>query len=263
MRSWRIGTISMGLTLIFMGVGIFAAQFQRELGYALLRNCWPFVLVALGLELLLSNYFLRKQESRFTYDLLSVVFVGLLGLISLGVYALNAAGVWDRLAEVTSGEIAGIEHRAELTPAGRIGKVAVDCGGYWRQVRILDGPGEKIVLRVSGQGLKCNDDRMERTLAMVGSLEQVGDVVYVRLRNLRFQSPWSPRVDRVEVMIPPQYKVEVTSSGNLDLSQFHGRVERLVDPIEEMRQRLEEEKREELQRLRDELAELREELEKQ
>lgn len=93
MRQWRVGSLSMALVLIVLGVVLVTAQFLKIPAVELLVNWWPAVLVLLGLEILLAGYFAKSDAPRFKYDFFAVVMVTLVGIISMGIYGLNSTGL--------------------------------------------------------------------------------------------------------------------------------------------------------------------------
>lgn len=92
-RQWRVGTISMGLTLIAFGVLLFIGK----LDIRFLRKFWPVVLIFLGSEMVLMNILtnLRGGKVRFTYDGLSIFMVILMLIVSSGLVALESSGLID------------------------------------------------------------------------------------------------------------------------------------------------------------------------
>lgn len=69
MRQWRIGTMSLGLTLLLLGVGLVYAQIEQSRAASLLLDWWPLIFVVLGLEILAQYVINRKGEFQMKYDL--------------------------------------------------------------------------------------------------------------------------------------------------------------------------------------------------
>lgn len=227
MKRWRIGTVSMGVFLIFLGATLFLHQFNAGLAVTLLRNWWPFLLIVLGIEMVLSQYFiLRKTETQYGYDLLSVLFVGLIGFASIGVYVLTAAGIWDRITETAGGRVTALEYRTELSPAGPIDKVLLDCESYWRgPIRVWDSPDGSVQVKVRGFTAAVRQEEAGRqTLAAAVQLEQIGRVIYLRLRGRAREVPWRAEPDQVQIMIPKNLVLDAEEHDRLFLGEFHGKV---------------------------------------
>lgn len=224
MKRWRIGSFSMGLSLIFLGAALLLGQFEREAARMLLRNWWPLFVMALGAELLLCNHLLNKYEAKFSFDVLSAFFAGLIGLASLGVYALESAGVWDRLSELAGGRNYRVEHRVSLIPRGSVEKIFLDGSGFKDgTIRLWDSPDERVIVRVGGRVYGgAARRRSGGELAPAVTLEQIGRIINVRLHRLRSDAPWNPRPDVIDVLVPPRYRVEYAAAENLGVRTFHG-----------------------------------------
>jgi len=63
-RTRRVGTITAGVTLIFFGALFIAHTMFSSIELEMIYKCWPFVLVGLGVEMLLSN----KNDRKYVYD---------------------------------------------------------------------------------------------------------------------------------------------------------------------------------------------------
>lgn len=86
MRTHKVGTLTLGLMLIFFGVLFLVHLFTGVLSYNLIFNLWPVVFLSLGAEVLLSM--LPKTQSKFSFDVASIVL-----LLVLMLFAMAMAGV--------------------------------------------------------------------------------------------------------------------------------------------------------------------------
>ncbi len=85
MKNRRVGTVSMGLTLVAAGVLMLVSLFTRLSVLSVFLRGWPVILVALGAEILV--FVFRKKDEKISYDLLSMVFIGLFLFVSVTFYA--------------------------------------------------------------------------------------------------------------------------------------------------------------------------------
>lgn len=92
-RVHRVGTITAGLSMIVFGVMFLAYLLFDVLNYELIFSCWPFMLVSLGVELLLSNF----SKKSIVYDKAAVF---LLVTMTLFVMGMAAADVCMEMAEI-------------------------------------------------------------------------------------------------------------------------------------------------------------------
>ena len=86
MRTHKVGTLTLGLMLIFFGVLFLVHLFTGILSYSLIFNLWPVVFLCLGAEVLLSM--LPKTQTKFSFDVGSIVL-----LLVLMLFAMAMAGV--------------------------------------------------------------------------------------------------------------------------------------------------------------------------
>lgn len=154
MRTWRVGTVSMGLTLIWLGLLLLTGQLQGLGAFDALMDWWPIVLILLGAEVLLYLYFSRRKErNMIQYDFLSVIFVGFLYAGCLGFAVLTGTG----LMEEVRGAVA--ESRFSVKLPDFAGNVE---------------PGiKKVVLMTGGQQIKI-DQSTERAVMLFGTVQATG-----------------------------------------------------------------------------------------
>ncbi len=100
MRQRRIGTITLGVSLVLFGILFMIRIFGGILNYTLIFHLWPLILVALGMEILYYNCLVPEKAG--TYD-----FVAIIILIMIVFFAMCMAGfdmvltnmpknIWDK-----------------------------------------------------------------------------------------------------------------------------------------------------------------------
>lgn len=93
-RTHRVGTLTLGLSLIVFG-GLFLAHvFTPNVDYTLIWALWPLILIFLGLEVLISRLF--GGEEPLKYDVGGILLTVLLTLFAM------AMGVAQFVAEHAS-----------------------------------------------------------------------------------------------------------------------------------------------------------------
>ncbi len=97
MREWRVGTISMGASLVLLGVLLFVSQMKSWDVAKLFISWWPFILIVLGIEILVYLYLSKQDAARIKYDFLSIIFIGVLGTMALGFMFLTVSGIMDEV----------------------------------------------------------------------------------------------------------------------------------------------------------------------
>jgi hypothetical protein len=96
-RTWRVGSLSMGVTLMLMGTALAVSLWQDLEAYDVLMWVAPVVFIMLGAELLLYLKFSSSERAIVRYDWISVFFVGVIGTASLGLSLLMSTGLFDEL----------------------------------------------------------------------------------------------------------------------------------------------------------------------
>lgn len=105
MRTWRVGTISMGLTLVLLGIFLVLSQiFNWDLAYVMM-SWWPIILIVLGVEVLIYLFLARKENPIVKYDLLSIFLVGIIGVVGIGLATISATGILDKVDEWMNSEV--------------------------------------------------------------------------------------------------------------------------------------------------------------
>jgi len=96
-RTWRVGSLSMGITLMMIGTALAVSLWQDIEAYEMMLWVAPVVFIMLGAELLLYLKFSGSARAVVRYDWVSVFFVGMIGTVSLGLALLMSTGVFDEL----------------------------------------------------------------------------------------------------------------------------------------------------------------------
>ncbi|MEN6350815.1 MAG: hypothetical protein ABFD08_15645 [Syntrophomonas sp.] len=93
MRQWRVGTFSMGLLLLFTGVGLLYAQVNTAPVANIIFKWWPVILVVLGIEIVVQGYLNRNGETKIKYDVFSIFIIFLIIMAGLGLQAASEFGL--------------------------------------------------------------------------------------------------------------------------------------------------------------------------
>ena len=96
MKNKRVGTISMAIVLIAMGVLIFVSQINQISALDMALKLWPSILILLGLEILYYR-FIYKDEVVVKYDIFSIFIVFTILMVNLGLFAIIETGILDRI----------------------------------------------------------------------------------------------------------------------------------------------------------------------
>jgi hypothetical protein len=176
-RTWRVGSISMGVTLLLIGTALAVSLWQDFNAYEVLLWVAPIVFIMLGLELLLYLKFSKSEKAIVRYDWLSVFFVGVIGMASLGLAFLMSTGLYDELQRELkmTQRSAFIETKAVKVPAG-IEQISVHA---LSPVMISEADTKE--LQLLGQIRYWSPDKLERQDNRIMKTEIVGSTMYVMI----------------------------------------------------------------------------------
>lgn len=92
-RTHRVGTVTCGLVLILYGIMFLVRMALPSIDYRLIFECWPVVLIFLGVEILLGCMGKNAEKRNFKYDFGSVLIILLMLLFSMIMAAVDY-GMW-------------------------------------------------------------------------------------------------------------------------------------------------------------------------
>ncbi len=75
MRQWRVGTISLGMTLLVLGTGLVYSMLNQIKAAELITKWWPLIFIVLGIELLAQFYTRKNGEIPMKYDFISILLI--------------------------------------------------------------------------------------------------------------------------------------------------------------------------------------------
>lgn len=100
-RRWRVGTLSMGLSLLFLGALIMVSQWRGAEVFETTLAWWPIIFILLGLEIVIYTLWFRGKGKMY-YDVLSVLFVGFIAVCCLVFAAFSSLGLTQEFRRTVS-----------------------------------------------------------------------------------------------------------------------------------------------------------------
>lgn len=194
---YRVGTLSVGLLFITLGVGLLLQHWIDFSFTSLLFTWWPILLILLGAEILITLRFLKKEsEARVGYDLFSIFIILMFTVVSLFLYTVKESGF---LSYVQSSITAGYD--LSTTP-----EIIDDLNGI-RKV-VISGQAQHIQLRSQGSDtakVSIQSDwkhvsgvTLEEASQKVSDLVQKkkeGDTLYLTFSQPAYQTSFRGRID--------------------------------------------------------------------
>lgn len=219
MRQWRVGSFSMGLILVLLGVGLLIDRFSgTPQALELVLNWWPLALILLGAEILAVNFLSKNGQFILKYDGWSILLVIVLFCFCLGTYAFSYTGVIPQIREALSiSEHSCAIPDQEIDLAG-IEKVTLSARGCDLELHSISG--EK--LTILGQAtVMASSAESARKLAKQAEVEvkKVGDRLFIQINPV----PGHGNIFRSNrgssgraIFIPHDLHLEVACSGYAD-----------------------------------------------
>lgn len=215
MRTWRVGTISMGASLLLLGIFLLFSQLFGFDLFHIMISWWPIILIVLGLEILVFLFLSKKEKPMLTYDFLSIFFVGILGTVGIAFAVLSSTGIMDKLEELMHQEDRTFE-LPELTLKMNedIKRVVLNTDHYPITV---EGTLENELSMFgtyrsqSGKGVKLISETSDYVIT-----KQKGDTLFVNVKVLPINpGPFgSSNTMKATVLIPAKLKVEIEGNHN-------------------------------------------------
>jgi len=103
LRHWRVGTLSMGLSLLFLGGLIMTSEWKGSDVFETALAWWPLIFILLGLEIVIYTLWFKGKGSMY-YDVLSIFFVGFLSVCCLIFAGLSSVGLTQEIRQMVSSD---------------------------------------------------------------------------------------------------------------------------------------------------------------
>ncbi|PWA10355.1 hypothetical protein DCC39_11620 [Pueribacillus theae] len=213
MRTWRVGTISMGATLVFLGVFLILSQlFDWKFAYVM-TSWWPFLLIVLGLEILFYLFVSNKENSLIKYDFLSIFFVGIIGFIGIGFTVMSAAGVLDKVHDWMKYEMKTTDLPAYSSSLDHnITRVVVDTGPH--PLTIETGKEKELSIFGTYRAEVLNGKAALTSNKDYISAKKQGDTLYITLKGLPdLHNPFGSYQEmNATMVVPDNINLEVNAN---------------------------------------------------
>ncbi len=96
MKTYRVGTNTMAIILIVLGLIIFFSQISGITAINTIMKLWPLMLILLGTEILYFRFKSKDDETIIKYDIFSIFLVIIVLFTNLGLYALSEIGIIEK-----------------------------------------------------------------------------------------------------------------------------------------------------------------------
>ncbi|OLS40924.1 hypothetical protein [Bacillus sp. MRMR6] len=215
MRTWRVGTFSMGASLIFLGIFLFVSKLSGFNLAHVMMGWWPLLLIVLGAEILLYLLFSGQEKPVLKYDILSILFIGVLGTVGIGFAILSTSGIMGKVEEVVAREersfsLPDFSYQTDES----IKRVVLRPASYQLTIEATD---EAEVSMFGTYRTQASRDKV--IVSQVDeyvSATKKGDTLYVNVKTLPNETGpfYSHQEVAATILIPKDMKLEVIGNGN-------------------------------------------------
>ncbi|NLY37826.1 MAG: hypothetical protein GX044_00815 [Firmicutes bacterium] len=230
MRQWRVGSFSMGLILVLLGIGLLIDHFSGAASMLeVMLRWWPAVLILLGLEIIAAGALNRNGQFVIKYDFFSMIIVFVFFIFTLGGYVLAESGLLPAIRDGLTAYEQTLSMRKTKIPLNGIAKVVLSYGDG--ELELHSTTGEH--LEIFGQASLHTPAETTFTAADFGALEthRSGETLYIQLAPLPEQIGlfhYGARQIKRTVLVPADRFLIIEGSGVHENMQL--RLDRLEAP---------------------------------
>lgn len=220
MRQWRVGSLSLGLTLILIGL---AAVFQwaGSAGYGIFAvlRWWPVILILLGSEITIAAIQAGRSEPRVKYDWVGVMAIVIITGLSICLEAVNVTGFLSKVQLAMRSSTYSMEERQVVSiPIGTVARAAVTCESGTVEIRTSTGD-DLVILGGGSVPALSKDEAVEWLNSFRATSHTEGDTAYITLQAPPFET-WSLRSspdERWVVIVPERLHIDLSSVSEVDV----------------------------------------------
>jgi hypothetical protein len=218
MRTWRVGTFSMGISLVLLGLILFLSQFLGFDLITVMTSWWPILLVVLGIEILVYLFLSRRESPALKYDFLSILMVGLIGTAGIGFAAVSSTGLLGKVEEVMARENQTFDlpnYSYHLND--NIKRIVLNSEGYHMTVEASSE--KEISLFGTYQVESAKRQKLIKNAEDYVAANRKGDTLYLTIKSLPNDAgPFFSQANATATLIlPSTIKLEMTG-GNQSVS---------------------------------------------
>lgn len=237
MKNKRVGTISMAIVLIALGVLIFYSQINKVSTLNIALKLWPLILILLGLEILYYR-FIYKEDVIVRYDVWSIFIVFAILIANLGIFALTETGLLSKIRIYATTDNYRFDMDInEYSVGENIKKIIFDESTDKLSIRAVDknsitGSAKVDITATSKEeALKYKDEELFQ-------FKEVGDTIYVSLKENKNNPIGYSRPYDIILNLPKDIDVELRNCYSIDLVYDNFKNNFVLDNINRIDMRL-------------------------
>ena len=213
MKNKKVGTISMAIILIAMGVIMFISQINEISAIDMAFKLWPLTLVLLGIEILWAKYKSSDEGSNIKYDIFSVFIVFVILFVNIGMYGVAETGIMKVIKNKVVEQYYDFElPNAELLIDETIDKIIVE-GFHNSNIKVRTSSNNKVIARAS-VSINANSQEEAKLVSEsnIFKIEKIDNIVYIKYKN-----SYDYHFNDINISLPSNSKVEIKDGNQLEL----------------------------------------------
>lgn len=219
MQRRRVGTLSMGIVLVCLGVTLIFSLIKGTVVTGLLTKGWPLVLLLLGGEVLWYTFSSKEESPKIGYDIFSIFIIGLICITSLGLYSLTRIGIIPRVEAMVSGQNYVLKTpMEEIGIDGTVNKVVIDASHC--KVNIRTGTSSTVAVHGTAQVHAASLEEAQKLLTNQEVIyKELGDTLYISFNIPTYgRGPWDYiDIENYNIIVPQNIDVEVDNPAYLHI----------------------------------------------
>lgn len=183
MKSWRVGTFSMGASLVFLGIFLLLTQVMNWDPATIMISWWPGILIVLGIEVLLYLYFSKREQSFIRYDFISILFIGFIGVVGIGFTIISSTGVLAKVHESLNAEWKIVDlpsYDKDIT--SKIKRVVLESS--MEEMTVEGSDESKVSVFGTYQADIVGNHKLVKSIEDYILIKEKGDTLYLKLKDL-------------------------------------------------------------------------------
>ncbi|WP_201712712.1 hypothetical protein [Rossellomorea arthrocnemi] len=215
MRTWRVGSISMGASLLFLGIYLLLSQLLKWDSAYVLAGWWPVILIVLGAEILIYLYFSKQEKPSLKYDFLSILFVAVIGTVGIGFTVLQATGLMGHVQRFIDSEVKTADLPVFSQKVSEdVKRIVVDSSHHPLTVETVTN--KEVSVFGTYRATSTNDRPFLLKPDDYLMTTQKGDTLYVTLKDLPESNGWrqSGQEIKATLVVPASKSLEISSDYN-------------------------------------------------
>ena len=221
MRKWRVGTLSLGIVMIVLGVAMLAAQFQQVVILDMLLTWWPLILVLIGAEILVQVYAAREEQPKIKYDAFSMLIILIMVSFSIGMYAVTSTGVIEGIAWMVESNIVPVDIPSQrISMDEGLERIVVSAPSGRLDIK-KSSTSEVVVFGEAVVNAADNEEAVALAEQNKAITRREGDTLFVQFLSTTWSGDFKPGIREIRhtLLLPPATRVEINGPGyfNLDI----------------------------------------------